>query len=375
MRAVKAGADTRAAIERKVRAGKAAVDRALAALERSGVLTATKVRPLVRVTKAKAKPRAKARAKRARQRRASLKAGPYAPGAVREFANPREATPKIEIRYYAIPNQRAGGGFLPQYDENGRARLSTYSSLGWDRDVALKEARREAEEHAARFVGDWDVTVAEKKGTKRNPAPVMSAKEGRAFKAQVAQSNARTLRALARDKVKELRLRVKEARARGPLRTKEVRALVKRTRELVLLGAKAASAADVLRAKRELEVERTDQATQTRLEKANRAAARSHPGVSKAVKRSESDGEVEGNLPPEFVPLWHKVKRSIKSSERRSRTESFLEYVAEHPGEVIDAQEGGVDKEIAKLEARANAAHDFARKRSYGASDYDAPPF
>jgi len=176
--------------------------------------------------------------------------------------------------------------------------------------------------------------------------------------------------------VKELRAQVKAARKRGPLRSREVAAIVKRARVLLKQGAKAETAAEVLRAKRELEVERADQRTQTRLERANKKAAKERPKYASARERaSESDGTVEGNLPPEFVPLWHRVKRSIKGNERKSRTEAFLEYVAENPGEVIDAQDGSTDAQIAELEKPGNSVQAFARKRSYSAAEYAAPPF
>lgn len=221
---------------------------------------------------------------------------------------------------------------------------------------------------------DHKAKPVKRRAKKRNPAPAMSAKEGRRFKAEVANANDKTLRALARAKVKELRLAVKAARKRGPLRTAEVRAILKRTRELVRAGARAEGVGAVARAKKELEIERADQATQKRLERANRARAKMRPLAKAKERASENDGEVEGNLPAEFVPLWRKVKKSIRGNARKSRTEAFLEYVAENPGEVIDAAPG-IDSEIAELERRANAAQDFSRKAKYSAADFSAPPF
>jgi hypothetical protein len=41
-------------------------------------------------------------------------------------------------------------------------------------------------------------------------------------------------------------------------------------------------------------------------------------------------------LPADLVPLLERVKRSIKAGPRQSRTEAFLKYAEEHPGDVLD---------------------------------------
>lgn len=67
---------------------------------------------------------------------------------------------KIVIRFFAIPNTNKNkGGFLPMYEENGRLRGHTYSGLGWSRDDAEIMAQSEALDAAARYTGDWRVTV------------------------------------------------------------------------------------------------------------------------------------------------------------------------------------------------------------------------
>jgi hypothetical protein len=76
-----------------------------------------------------------------------------------------------------------------------------------------------------------------------------------------------------------------------------------------------------------------DQDDPRRIERVNRTARAMKPKVSKAVRRSESDDEVRANLPADLVPLLERVKRSIKAGPRQSRTEAFLEYAEEHPGE------------------------------------------
>jgi hypothetical protein len=49
---------------------------------------------------------------------------------------------------------------------------------------------------------------------------------------------------------------------------------------------------------------------------------------------TESDSEVRGNIPHELLPVWRAVKGKIKGTPRRSRTETFFEWVAEHEPQV-----------------------------------------
>ena len=54
------------------------------------------------------------------------------------------------------------------------------------------------------------------------------------------------------------------------------------------------------------------------------------PRAAKAKAReraSESDEEVEGNIPAELRDYWRKVRGSFKASARKSRTEAFLEWM------------------------------------------------
>lgn len=80
-----------------------------------------------------------------------------------------------------------------------------------------------------------------------------------------------------------------------------------------------------------------------RIEAANRSKGRALRTSSK-LKRSESDDEVEGNIPDRLVPLWKRVKRSMRATDRMSRTEAFLHYAEENPGEATDAQEAAAEK-------------------------------
>jgi len=68
-------------------------------------------------------------------------------------------------------------------------------------------------------------------------------------------------------------------------------------------------------------------------------------------RRQESDDEVRRNLPADLLALFEQVKRQIKGSTRISRTEAFLQFAEEHPGEVVNAIEGLSDRELKRLQA------------------------
>jgi hypothetical protein len=97
-----------------------------------------------------------------------------------------------------------------------------------------------------------------------------------------------------------------------------------------------------------LRAERILQRELAGIENRMRKRARRHAPTA-AERRAESDDEVRFNLPPELVPIFERIKRQIRGSERRSRTEEMLHYAEENPNEVIDAQEQLSRREIARL--------------------------
>lgn len=82
------------------------------------------------------------------------------------------------------------------------------------------------------------------------------------------------------------------------------------------------------------------------IKRTNQARDKDRRRTSRAERRSESDGAVVANIPEELIALWGRVKRKIKGSDRRSRTEEFLQYVEENPDEVIDARQAYADREL-----------------------------
>jgi len=66
-------------------------------------------------------------------------------------------------------------------------------------------------------------------------------------------------------------------------------------------------------------------------------------------RESESDDEVRRDIPPELLGVFNKVRRNIKGSDRRSRSEAFLEWAEENPAEIYAMQEQEAAREIKRL--------------------------
>lgn len=99
------------------------------------------------------------------------------------------------------------------------------------------------------------------------------------------------------------------------------------------------------------------------------------PGLSRAVRRSESDDEVRSNIPADFVPLFDRVKGKIRASDRASRTENFLKYAEEHPHEIVNAIEHLSERRIAQLERDHRRAQKHAGRSRYTAAELAEVPF
>lgn len=86
----------------------------------------------------------------------------------------------------------------------------------------------------------------------------------------------------------------------------------------------------------------------------------------------ESDDEVRSNLSPDMVQVFDKVRRHIKGTPRKSRTEAFLQWSEENPGEVFALMQHNADRELAKLLAEQERAERELRRRR-GARLADVP--
>lgn len=66
-------------------------------------------------------------------------------------------------------------------------------------------------------------------------------------------------------------------------------------------------------------------------------------------RAAEDDDAVRSNLPAELVPVFDKVKKSIKASPRRTRTEAFLEWAEENPDEILSVQQAKADRDLREM--------------------------
>lgn len=201
------------------------------------------------------------------------------------------------------------------------------------RDIAAEHLKKDREKLAKLRTQIRDVKARRKKAL----ALARKGCKAGARRAHVrAKERVQAIRAEARRLVHDARLE-EIAKARAVCRAKktQVKAAALSTRE---------------RKKQTLAAERQFQADMRRIERWARGRKREQQKrVTAEERRQESDDAVRQNIPSDLLPLFERVKRSIKGSTRRSRSEEFLEYAAEHPNEVVDAQVALSQKEIARL--------------------------
>jgi hypothetical protein len=182
------------------------------------------------------------------------------------------------------------------------------------------------------------------------------------------------IRELSSDRAKVLRKVTKACHAtRGRLneRTKEYRAAERARINAEIDKARAAAraacdrrrarvratvkgAAELAKRERLERVRLADELAELRRGKARKLASAERRQTKREVQR-ESDDAVERNLDPELVDLWRQEKRHIKGSPRKSRTESFLEWVSENQNEVWAMREDQAARELEGLAAEQAA--------------------
>lgn len=155
------------------------------------------------------------------------------------------------------------------------------------------------------------------------------------------------------------RIRVMRQRVR-----EELRAAVKREKDdakAACVAERAAarelgSVAEERRAK--FRAERDYRRTMRQIERSNQDRQREARRAARPRREaaSESDDEVRGNIPPEMVSLFERVKDRVKGSARMTRTEAFLHYAEEHPDEVLASIDDKTDALIRELEAKERRA-------------------
>lgn len=110
-------------------------------------------------------------------------------------------------------------------------------------------------------------------------------------------------------------------------------------------------------ARAKLQAERAFRAEMKRLashDKQRRKEASSKRQAIHAIQ--QSDDEVRGNISPELVALWERVKGRIRGSRDMSRTEAFLHYAEEHPDEILSSLDDVTDRLVRELEERERGA-------------------
>ena len=119
-------------------------------------------------------------------------------------------------------------------------------------------------------------------------------------------------------------------------------------------------------AKRERDEERRFAAELVRLERGAKESEKERKSARRGERRAESDDEVRSNLEPELVPLFERVKKTIRGSDRMTRTEAFRQYAEENPGEVYAAQEAEAEKalrrDVRKVRRAPRAALEVERE-------------
>lgn len=134
----------------------------------------------------------------------------------------------------------------------------------------------------------------------------------------------------------------------------EALAIREAARQTCAMGEGIASTArgEVKRTKADLDAERAYQRSLRVTERAAKARKQTTKRATRAERAQESDDQVRANIDPALRPLFEKVKRQIKGSARKSRTEAFLEYVEAHPREEYHAIEDATERMIAEMERR-----------------------
>lgn len=154
-----------------------------------------------------------------------------------------------------------------------------------------------------------------------NPrAQLRDVRQRRKLALRDAKERCRAERITARERARAMRLRVLEG-LREAMRAERAAA---RQSCGVRLGEARAIKDDIQRARAELLAEKHCQADLRRIEQANRQRRQEAPRITRIERQAESNDEVRGNIPPELVALFERVKRGIKASPRMPWTEAFL---------------------------------------------------
>jgi len=176
-------------------------------------------------------------------------------------------------------------------------------------------------------------------------------------KRQLAQEIERDRRDKVAQRLSDLGRLLKAARRERRERVEQIRLRCRAARERLRANCNARKAR--ARAEGELQIEerRREIAEERQLDRLQRSATRRGASAAKrgrslrGERDTESDDEVRRNVPPELVAVFNRMRRTIKGSPRKSRSEAFLEWAEENPGEIYVIQEKTADREVKRLVA------------------------
>lgn len=126
--------------------------------------------------------------------------------------------------------------------------------------------------------------------------------------------------------------------------------------------AKEQATSAVARERAELAAARALERTQRQIKQAHRADAAAH---ARGPVRPQTDDEVRALIPHELVPLFERVKESVRGGRGQTRADAFLEYAERHPEEAYKIVEPLGEKQLQRTideleEATRNAARGVA---------------
>ncbi|HEY3254391.1 MAG TPA: hypothetical protein VGJ91_10595 [Polyangiaceae bacterium] len=123
------------------------------------------------------------------------------------------------------------------------------------------------------------------------------------------------------------------------------------------LQARQEGAAEVQRRRAKLRGERRFEAKMGAIERPRQLRS------TTSERRQESDDEVRSNLPADMVRVFDRVRRHIKGSPRKTRTEAFFQWAEENPGEVFELMQHDADRYLAQLLAEQEQAMRQIKRR------------
>lgn len=173
-----------------------------------------------------------------------------------------------------------------------------------------------------------------------------------------------------REAVKRVRVQCRASRVRLRQRIKErrqlerervnaeiarMRAAAKHACACRLEKVKALGEKGVNVEKRRLEEQRRHAADRAEGERLIMQREAIHKKIQERQRHAESDDEVRGNLLPELVPVFNRMRKTIRGIPgRMTRTEAFLQWVHDNSHEVAamqnEAAEADTEKMIAEFE-------------------------